>query len=388
MLIWKHLLSEELFLEIRQQYRVAAGFDLAFIASGKIRMGAVPLTDIEDLKSYLFTRMTEESIRWGEPNINMLDSGAFLWCVPFCINNEIAGGFFSAYETARSQKNTAQKVREAAWSLLELCAGHNLVNNGLMQLNRMVAQRATKQAVAIHQAKHIFYQNPRDLFLIEEREILSAVRSRNREKAREIINRILVGIYHVGAADFEVLKLLILEMVVQMYRAAVSEGAKPEGLLGVNNTYLAEFLEVENEDELNQWLLGWLDLFVNLSFSTSQPEYQRTLSPAILYIKRNLDKPISRDQVASVCHLSPSYFSHLIKVGTGYTYSDLLNRFRIDHASSLLERSSLSASEIAYASGFNDQSYFTKVFKKIKGMPPGRYRAKNRRPQTASAPSN
>ena len=384
MIDWRYVLGEELFLDIRREYKGVTGFELAFISEGAINLGMVPLPEIAKLSPNLFERMTEETIRWGEPNINMLESGAFLWCVPFCFNNEIVGGFFSACRARNSQKSTARKVREAAWGLLELCTNRNLVNNGLMRLNRMVAQTAAKQAEAIHQSKHIFSQNPRDLFLIEEREIVGAVRAGNIEKAREIINRILVGVYHVGGTDFEVLKLLILEMVVQMYRAAVSEGADPEGLLGANSAYLAEFLKVENEDELNSWLLRWLDLFVHLSFSTSQSGYQHTLTPAILYIKRNLDKPISRDQVAKVCHLSPSYFSHLIKEGTGYTYSDLLNRFRIDYACSLLERSSLSASEVAYASGFNDQSYFTKVFKKVKGIPPGRYRVKNKRPEVAT----
>ncbi len=387
MFTWNQILNESLFAEISREYLKTAGFDLAFIADGKIQLGSVPLSDIEDLSPHLFRRMAEESERWGEPNINMLDNGAFLWCVPLNINNQIAGGFFSAHQSVSNQKNGARKIREAAWTLMDLCIGHNLVNNGMMRLNRMVAQIASKKAEAIHQSKRIFYQNPRDLFLIEEREILSAIRARNIEKAREIINRILVGVYHVGGADFEVLKLLILEMVVQMYRAAVSEGAEPESLLGVNSAYLSELLKVNTEDELNHWLLRWLDLFVNSTFDTENGTYQHSLSPAILYIKRNLDKPISRDKVASVCHLSPSYFSHLIKEGTGYTYSELLNRFRIDHACSLLERSSLSASEIAYASGFNDQSYFTKVFRKEKGMPPGQYRVKNCRPGAVLLPT-
>jgi AraC-like DNA-binding protein len=266
-------------------------------------------------------------------------------------------------------------VREAAWQLLELCARHNLVNSSLMQFNRMIAQTAAKQAEAIHQYKHAFYQNPRDLFLIEEREILSAIKNKNIEQAREIINRILVGVYHIGRTDFKTLKMLILEMVVQMYRAAVSEGASPEALLGVNSDYLAEFLKVGSEDELNRWLLQWLESFVNVSLTRDRGGMQHSLTPAILYIKRNLNKPISRNQVARVCNLSPSYFSHLIKEGTGYTYSELLNRFRIEHACTLLERSALSASDVAYACGFNDQSYFTKVFKNVMGQPPGRYRA-------------
>jgi AraC-like DNA-binding protein len=374
---WSYLLTNQTFRKISSEYRRSTGFDIAFVVDGKIQMGGLRLPGLANARDRLFVRMEEETVRWGEPNINMLNSGAFLWCVPLCINNEAGGGFFSGCEGASFKVNTAEKIREASWGLLDLCARYNLVNTSLMQLNRMVAQTAAKQAEAIHQSKHILYQNPRDLFLIEEREILSAIKTKNIEKAREIINRILVGVYHIGGADFGVLKMLILEMVVQMYRAAVSEGANPETLLGVNSIYLAEFLKVETEDELNRWLLQWLESFVNVNLAAGGA-YQHSLTPAILYIKRNLDKPISRDQVARVCNLSPSYFSHLIKERTGYTYSDLLNRFRIEHACALLEQSSLSASDVAYACGFNDQSYFTKVFKKVTGQPPGQYRSGNR----------
>jgi len=169
-----------------------------------------------------------------------------------------------------------------------------------------------------------------------------------------------------------------LEMVVQMYRAAVGEGANPESLLGVNSVYLTDYLKVETEDELNRWLLRWLELYVNVDLTFSRTS-RHSLTPAILYIKRNLDKPITRNQVAKLCNLSPGYFSKLIKTGTGYTYSELLNRFRIEHACTLLDSSSLSASGVAYACGFNDQSYFTKVFKRMTGLPPGRYRSQNRR---------
>ena len=287
MLKWRNLLSNQTFKEIGREYRDSTGFDIAFVVDGSIRMGALSLPGFENIQDHLFARMEEETVRWGEPNINMLDSGAFLWCVPLCINNEVVGCFFSGCDGESFKVQTAAKVRDAAWNLLQLCMKHNLVNTGLMQLNRMVAQTAAKQAEVIHQSKHIFYQNPRDLFLIEEREILSAIKNKNIERAREIINRILVGVYHIGGADFKVLKMLILEMVVQMYRAAVSEGANPEALLGVNSTYLAEFLKVDTEDELNRWLLQWLKSFVTVNLA-SDGGSQHSLTPAILYIKRNL----------------------------------------------------------------------------------------------------
>jgi len=374
---WKILLKTDTFDNLRAEYYLATGFHVAFFADGEVRMGNLHLADFASVPERL-SRMIGESVRWGEPNINMLDNGSFLWCVPLCVNNEVSGGFFSGCEEETQDPKAAGKVREAAWKLLDLCTRYNFVNSGLMQCNRMVAQTAAKKAEAIHLSKHFFFQNPRDLLLIEEREILSAIKNKNVEKAREIINRILVGVYNVAGTDFEALKILILEMVVQMYRAAVGEGAESEALFGVNSSYLVDFLKVDTEEALTDWLLHWLESFVKINFTENRQEVKSTLGPAILYIKRNLDKPISRDQVAAACRFSPGHLSRLIKDGTGYTYSDLLNRFRIEHACSLLDKTSLNISEIAYTCGFNDQSYFTKVFKKVMGEAPGRYRSENR----------
>lgn len=368
---WSSIVTKSRFHSLAEKYVQKYGLEIMLFAQGKIRLGAHRFFSdrLTNKQAHLYDRMISESVRWGEPNIDMDDSGVFVWCVPVFINNAVVCGIFSA------DGRSSEAVREAAWGLLDLSTQLNLVNAGLMQLNRMVAQTAARRAEAIHQSKRIFFQNPHDLLLIEERELLNAVKNKNIEQAREIINRILVGVYHIGGADFEVLKLLILEMVVQMYRAAVSEGAVASALLGVNSAYLVEFLQVTDEYRLNRWLLRWLDLFVNTSFNADNAMRAQSLTPALLFIKRNLDKPITRDRVANVCHISPSYFSRLVKQRTGYTFSELVNKFRVEHACALLERTALSASEIAFTSGFNDQSYFTKVFKKRTGKTPGEYRA-------------
>jgi len=95
---------------------------------------------------------------------------------------------------------------------------------------------------------------------------------------------------------------------------------------------------------------------------------------AIEYIKSNLNKPITRDEVARMCNISPAYFSRVVKLRTGYTFTELLNRIRIDYACSLLDSTDKNVAEVGFACGFNDQSYFTKVFKRKKGISPNNYK--------------
>ena len=64
----------------------------------------------------------------------------------------------------------------------------------------------------------------------------------------------------------------------------------------------------------------------------------------------------------------------MFKQETGETFTAYLNRVRIDHSRALLRRKDLRLVDIALMVGFEDQSYFTKVFKKVVGISPLRYR--------------
>jgi AraC-like DNA-binding protein len=322
-----------------------------------------------------FQHMIAESARWGEPQITIDSEGGFVWCVPVFLNNEVVGGLFAGAAETFNESGGPRAIYDAAWKLLELAESLNLCNSASMRQNRLAALADARRAEALHVTKQ--FRNPRDIYLVEEEKLLRAIRERDLELAREIINNILIGVYQLGSHRFDMLKPLVLEMVVQMYRAGVEEGADPTELLGMNSGMLVDLLGIDDEYDLNLWLTRWLERFVNVGFDTGQPRLPRSLAPVILYIKNNLNKPLSRERVAKACNLSPGYLSHLLKSATGYTFTDMVNRFRSDHACSLLDHTAMTASEIAFAAGFNDQSYFTKVFKRYQGTTPGAYRARS-----------
>ena len=76
--------------------------------------------------------------------------------------------------------------------------------------------RQREKAEAIHALKDRLYDGIRDLYLREEAGLLSAIKRGERPAAREIVNRVLVGIYHTARSRPELLKSLALELVVVM----------------------------------------------------------------------------------------------------------------------------------------------------------------------------
>lgn len=94
--------------------------------------------------------------------------------------------------------------------------------------------------------------------------------------------------------------------------------------------------------------------------------------------QKNLDFGMpSISYFAEIVHLSPHYFSDLVKKETGRTPKDHINDYVIDLAKNLLLDSAQSVSEIAYQLGFNYPHYFTRLFKSKVGHTPVAYRNLN-----------
>jgi two-component system response regulator YesN len=98
------------------------------------------------------------------------------------------------------------------------------------------------------------------------------------------------------------------------------------------------------------------------------------LASALNYIRENHKNNISLEDVSQHIYISPYYLSHLFKEELGITFVEYLTKVRIEEAKKLLKNSSMSIVAIASEVGYEDASYFSKVFKKMTGLSPNQYR--------------
>lgn len=92
------------------------------------------------------------------------------------------------------------------------------------------------------------------------------------------------------------------------------------------------------------------------------------------FIHSNAHRQITVKDLAKHLHLSPSRASHAVREYTGMTFSDLLLKERMLRAKALLLQSEQSLVEISEKLGFKTVFYFSRVFKKFYGNPPGKFR--------------
>ena len=87
---------------------------------------------------------------------------------------------------------------------------------------------------------------------------------------------------------------------------------------------------------------------------------------------------ITIQDLASTFHFQEDYFNRLIKNKSGMTYSEYVQKIRLEKAEQLLVSSELTIDEIAEAVGYHNKGYFYKLFQERHGMTPYRFRKKSR----------
>ena len=128
---------------------------------------------------------------------------------------------------------------------------------------------------------------------------------------------------------------------------------------------------------------GELYRFFGLAFkknlftkSDNLPEHlhkTKQFKAAISMIQHRYSEDITLADIAESVHMNPNYFCRFFKEFVHQTPMQYLNYYRIESSCEKLASSSLSITETAMECGFNDVSYFIKVFKKFKGITPTEY---------------
>lgn len=97
------------------------------------------------------------------------------------------------------------------------------------------------------------------------------------------------------------------------------------------------------------------------------------LKRALTFMEEHFSEQVTLEQIAAQAEMSPRYFCRFFQELTHRSPIEYLNYYRIEQAGDRLLHSALSVTEIAYSCGFNDLSYFIRVFKKQKGVTPKKY---------------
>ena len=98
------------------------------------------------------------------------------------------------------------------------------------------------------------------------------------------------------------------------------------------------------------------------------------LKMVLQFIQEHYQSSVTVRELADLCHFSEYHFMRFFKRHMNMTCIEYLNQYRLEMASRQLAETNLSVTSIALESGFNNISYFNRVFKKKFGVTPKEYR--------------
>lgn len=209
--------------------------------------------------------------------------------------------------------------------------------------------------------------------LEKEDALIRYVREGDSRRADAVLNELL-GYAFFSSGSIEEIRACTAELCSLLSRTAIEGGAESAETVQENRELLRALWRAESIEDVCYIMQEAVERFCESAFSHRRTGEQECIQRAIRYIHLHYAEELTLADLAREAHLSTSYFSTLFKKKSGYGFREYLSKVRIDRARELLEKTGMGVTEIAEATGFDTQSYFSRVFHAHTGLSPSAYR--------------
>lgn len=207
-----------------------------------------------------------------------------------------------------------------------------------------------------------------------EKSLMSALRKGDTAEAKRMLSELLAMLFFCNPGQFNFVQLRVIELVVLISRIEFNPTKSGALSMEINSQNLKAVQEAKTLEELTDILHIIVERVSGTISSFRGIPHASALRKAENFILENFTRKISLKEIADEAGLSPPYFSTIFKEEMGENLSKYLNRLRVEKASRMLLETDMSLSEIAANCCFEDQSWFSKIFKAYTGISPGKYR--------------
>lgn len=339
----------------------------------------------------------QEAIRWGEPFVFYPAKGIVSWIVALVDQRRVQGGLLGGEVLAADARAAevaghlieqglapaaaralagrlrvwpADRIKAAALFLQETFYRASGWKPVLLEENRIKAlqQRQISAAIAEHKK-----DGAPGYSIDQERLLLALIRAGDHNGARRRLNEML-GAMYLFSSRLAVLRARAIELMGYLTRAAVEDNPVLEPLIERNHRWMQKLIVAPDFETLSHVLMQALDDFMQGIYARGFNCYHPHVGRILDFIARHYCEPLALPQIAGQTGISVSRVAHLVKQHTGKTVWQHIMRMRIAKARELLKNTGEDCSQVAAATGFCDQSYFTKHFRRLTGTTPAHYR--------------
>ncbi len=215
----------------------------------------------------------------------------------------------------------------------------------------------------------------------KEHALLQSVVQGDRKTAKRQLEELLAALFASGGGDLGWIKARSAELIIMLSRTAIENGSDEEQTMLFNLLCQKVIPSLKSFSSLSAWLYDTLGRFMDSMFSYPDVKHASLIHKSIQYIGTHYAEHLTLEDTAKAVGLSPDYLSRIFKQETGSAFNRYLNNVRITKAKELIRKGGFRLTDISQLVGYDDQSYFTKVFRRVTGLSPGEYAKQIQRPK-------
>jgi len=357
-----------------------------------------------------YARAGKEAAKYGEPYIFRCHAGLIAWAAPILLDNhvgsiicgqvlmwepedyfleeieEMVRGLdvdFTAVKWAAAQLDVMSSDKVQAAADLLFVVANQIMKSGmtvLEQRRQISAQQARlAEEIQVRKQAELAMRNfesraLRFSSLNKEHELKAKVRNGEREAGQKVLENLLSDILGRYLGQFDTIKTRIMELFVIVSRAAVDGGADLDNIMQINSEVYKQLLDIKNPEEVCFWARNVLNLYIDMVAIVKGQKSIQVVHKAAEYIRQNYREKLTIDEIAQEVYLSPCYLSRIFKQSFGCTLMEYLTRVRVEKAKDMLKDPKYNVMQVAEESGFEDPGHFSRVFKKVEGISPSRFK--------------
>lgn len=211
------------------------------------------------------------------------------------------------------------------------------------------------------------------LTIRQEKELLASILICNTSQIDTIIDEVFIA-FTARSSGFPQLTFLIEEMINLAHRVGKKIGADVHWISVTTDNSLPKSSHLP---EIQNWIKALYHRLVDdIKRLQNQGKYSKHVEEAMKLIHEHYLQGITLEEAALTIGITPTYLSRIFKEETGKSFTESINHFKIELSKQYIENGNQKFKEMYHRIGFNNYSYFFKVFKDIVGETPHSYAKK------------
>lgn len=208
--------------------------------------------------------------------------------------------------------------------------------------------------------------------IVEDIEIINCLATNNNIDLKDKVNKFFNALYCSSAISKDNVQHSCFALLGSILRFCLERNINVNSIFDSKLTCFNELQKCETAIQLQEKLLKIINTIFNKINEDNDTNH--LIKNAIEYIKENYNEDINLETVSKNIFITPGYLSLLFKQETGINFLDYLHKYRIQKAKEFFRNRFLKNYEVSRMVGYNDEKYFSQMFKRYTGLTPTQYK--------------